>query len=114
MCSAPIAETSAFAELSSVAAAAPKSGCADGMVEVVGDYCAVLEQTCTRWLDPEGRFPRRCAEFAPSGACQTPTVRKHFCVDRFEYPNRQGVMPVVMKRPAARVLRARARTARST
>jgi formylglycine-generating enzyme len=91
---APAVETPAFAETSDAPALPP---CADGMVEVSGDYCPALEQSCTRWLDPEGAFPRRCAEFAPSGACQTKTTKKHFCIDRYEYPNARGAKPVVMK-----------------
>lgn len=69
--------------------------CPAGMVEVEGDYCANIEQKCLRWLDPETRM--RCAEFAPTGACQGKTVHKKFCMDRFEYPNIAGEKPVVMK-----------------
>jgi hypothetical protein len=71
--------------------------CPEGMVEVEGDYCPALEQKCTRWLDPEDRIPRRCAEFAPTGACQGKTIKKHFCIDRFEWPNKVGEKPIVMK-----------------
>lgn len=78
-------------------AVATPSRCAEGMVEVTGEYCPALEQRCVRWLDPEKTSPRRCAEFAPSGACQTRTVHKHFCIDRFEYPNKQSEKPAVMK-----------------
>ena len=72
-------------------------GCGPGMVEVAGDYCPELpEQKCVRWVTP-GNTKGRCAEFAPSEACQVPTVRKHFCMDRFEYPNVSGQKPLVMK-----------------
>ena len=110
---APACESRAFAELSTTpqqapglkaAAVAPRavpeippSACPEGMVDVEGDYCPTLEQPCKRWMDPEKAFPRRCAEFAPSSACQTKTVHKRFCIDRFEYPNKEGVTPVVMK-----------------
>jgi sulfatase modifying factor 1 len=80
------------------AAADPAHGaCAEGMVEVLGEYCPVVEQRCLRWLDSEKTFPRRCAEFAPSGACRTKTAPKHFCIDRYEFPNEKGKHPVVMK-----------------
>jgi formylglycine-generating enzyme required for sulfatase activity len=50
-----------------------------------------------KYIDPEGVFPRRCAEFAPGTKCLSKnTQHKHFCVDRFEYPNKQGENPVVM------------------
>lgn len=76
----------------------PTAGqCPDGMVEVEGDYCPTLEQKCLRWMDAENVVPRRCTEFAETGACQGKTVRKHFCIDRFEYPNKAGEKPVVMK-----------------
>jgi sulfatase modifying factor 1 len=71
--------------------------CPEGMVEVEGDYCPALEQKCLRWVDPETTVPRRCAEFAPTGTCQGKTVKKHFCIDRFEYPNKSGEKPVIMK-----------------
>lgn len=70
-----------------------ESHCPSGMVEVEGEYCPALEQRCLRWLDPETKL--RCAEFAPTGPCQTKTIKKHFCVDRYEYPNKAGERPVV-------------------
>lgn len=75
---------------------AATNACAPGMVEVEGDYCADLpEQRCLRWMSTSTKG--RCAEFAPSEACAGPTVRKHFCMDRFEYPNQAGENPLVMK-----------------
>jgi sulfatase modifying factor 1 len=71
--------------------------CPDGMLEVEGDYCPTLEQKCLRWVDPETTVPRRCAEFAPTGNCQGKTIKKHFCIDRYEFPNKVGEKPVVMK-----------------
>jgi hypothetical protein len=71
--------------------------CGDNQVEVEGDYCPALEQKCVRWMDPETTVPRRCAEFAPTGKCQGKTLKKHFCIDRFEYPNKLGEKPLVMK-----------------
>ncbi len=67
--------------------------CPSGMVEVEGEYCPALEQRCLRWLDPETKL--RCGEFAPTGPCQTKTVRKHFCIDRFEFPNKAGEKPTL-------------------
>ena len=70
--------------------------CGQGMLEVEGDYCPELpEQKCLRWASTTSKG--RCAEFAPSEACAAPTVRKHFCMDRFEYPNQPGENPLVMK-----------------
>mgnify|MGYP002781093728 CR=1 FL=1 len=97
--------TPATASLTSTAArlpfAAPEreltSGgrCPAGMVEVEGDYCPSVEQKCLRWLDPETQL--RCAEFAPQTTCAGKTVHKHFCIDQYEFPNRPGERPVIMK-----------------
>jgi sulfatase modifying factor 1 len=70
--------------------------CAAGMIDIEGEYCAELpDQKCLRWVS--GNAKGRCAEFAPSEACATPPVRKHFCIDKFEYPNLPGEKPLVMK-----------------
>jgi formylglycine-generating enzyme required for sulfatase activity len=79
--------------------------CAPGMVDVEGDYCTNLpEQQCLKFASAtqakstqHGKGKGRCAEFAPSEPCAGPTARKHFCMDRFEYPNQPGENPVVMK-----------------
>ncbi len=96
----PAAALPANAGLKGIAtpAAGPERGhCSDGQVEVDGDYCPLLEQKCVRWMDPETTVPRRCSEFAPTGKCQGKTVKKHFCIDKYEYPNTRGEKPVVMK-----------------
>jgi hypothetical protein len=76
-------------------ATAGKGACAEGMVEVEGDYCPNVEQKCIRWMDPETK--QRCADFEPATTCVGHTVHKHFCIDRFEFPNVAGEKPTVMK-----------------
>jgi len=84
-------------------AAKPPSGaialaggsCPEGMVDVEGDYCPYVEEKCLRWVDPETK--QRCAEFEPESTCVGRKVHKHFCIDRFEYPNVAGQKPTVMK-----------------
>lgn len=71
--------------------------CPDGMLEVEGAFCPDVEQRCLRYIDPEGAFPRRCAEFSPTSSCNGKTTKKHFCIDRYEWPNKVGEDPVVMK-----------------
>lgn len=78
-------------------AAAPRSHCPADMVEVMGHYCPELEQRCKSWLAPEPDAVERCAEFAPSGPCKAEPVEKHFCIDRYEWPNQRGERPLVMK-----------------
>jgi len=68
--------------------------CPADMVEVEGDYCPYVEQKCAHWLDPKTKL--QCAEFekpASAGRCFMKTERKHFCIDRFEWPNRAGELP---------------------
>jgi sulfatase modifying factor 1 len=74
------------------------TACPPDMLEVEGDYCPYVEQTCKRWLDPETKL--QCAEFeqkASSGHCFMKTQHKRFCIDRYEWPNRPGVLPAFMK-----------------
>lgn len=71
--------------------------CAADMVDVEGDYCPYLEQRCLRWLDPETKL--QCAEFEklPSPEhCGLPVDHKHFCIDRYEWPNKVAILPVYM------------------
>ena len=64
------------------------------MVEVEGDFCPDLEQTCIR--RPE-EMSYRCLEYEKSGPCKKDTAHKRFCMDVYEWPNKVGEMPVVMK-----------------
>jgi hypothetical protein len=67
--------------------------CAEGMVLVEGDYCPVLGHVCLKRLDGP---VERCAEYAAPPLCEGAIQKKRFCIDRFEYPNLEGVRPVVM------------------
>lgn len=71
--------------------------CPPDMVEVDGEYCPVLEQQCLRHLHVERGEPRRCAEFASTATCRAPTAHKHFCIDRYEFPNEAGKKPAVFR-----------------
>lgn len=71
--------------------------CSADMVEVEGNYCPVVEQRCLRWLDPDAKL--RCAEFeksAVAGRCALRAQPEHFCIDKYEWPNRAGVLPAYM------------------
>jgi sulfatase modifying factor 1 len=73
------------------------AACPPDMVEVEGDYCPYVEQTCRRWLDPSTKL--QCAEFeksASAGRCFMKSEHKHFCVDRYEWPNKTGALPTSM------------------
>ncbi len=81
------------AAVAPVAEADPAEPCGDGMVLVEGDYCTVLGHVCLKRLEGE---VERCAEYAAPPICQGPIEKKRFCIDRFEYPNLEGVRPVAM------------------
>ncbi len=65
------------------------------MIEVEGAFCPFLDQIC---IKRPTAMSYRCSEYrAPSGSCQTGTSQKHFCIDKYEWPNKAGEEPVVMK-----------------
>jgi formylglycine-generating enzyme required for sulfatase activity len=86
--------------------------CPTDMVEVEGDYCPYVAQTCLHWMDPQ---MLQCAEFArapgsavptepageagqqtPATSCSVKTEHKRFCIDSYEWPNKPGALPVYM------------------
>jgi sulfatase modifying factor 1 len=94
------------------AAEGTRGVCAEGMVEVRGqmkldpsktaayDGNSVEElqkTTCTKWINRD--YPERCAEFDREKWLKVSeklaTKPMHFCIDRFEYPNRKGEYPVI-------------------
>lgn len=85
------------------AAEGTRGACSPGMVEVkglmrvtaMGDI--LQKTTCTKWINRA--FPERCATFDPTKWAKIrdalPTKPMHFCMDRFEYPNRKGEYPIL-------------------
>lgn len=85
-----------------------RGACPTGMVEVAGrmkddsgDYFGIdgLQQlTCKKWINRE--WPERCAEYDRAAWLEKSKAMKttpmHFCIDRFEYPNRLGEYPIVL------------------
>jgi formylglycine-generating enzyme len=59
---------------------------------------ALQKTTCTKWISRT--FPERCARFDEQGwravSSGIPRRPMHFCIDRFEYPNRRGAYPWIM------------------
>jgi hypothetical protein len=73
------------------------SACPLDQVEVEGEYCPLLQQTCLHWLDPTTKL--QCAEFEHSevaGRCLLTSQHKRFCIDRYEWPNKVGALPRFM------------------
>lgn len=76
--------------------------CPKGMIEVEGEYCNTVEQVCLRWVDatgantdpPEPGKTGRCGVWQFPSKCLSPfRVHKHFCIDKYEYPNVEGQRP---------------------
>jgi sulfatase modifying factor 1 len=85
---------SATSATSGVAPATPAAPCPADMVEIDGDYCPEVEQTCLR--RPK-KLTYRCLAYAPTKCLSGTTQKKHFCIDTYEWPNAKGALPVVMK-----------------
>jgi sulfatase modifying factor 1 len=73
-----------------------EDSCPPDMVEVEGDYCPLVQQKCLRWVDHWTKL--QCAEFEknPQSTCALKTQHKHFCIDRYEWPNQLGATPTFM------------------
>ena len=62
-----------------------------------GTVEGLQDTTCTDWISRE--FPERCAAFDAEKwqtlSKELPVRPEHFCVDRYEYPNRKGAYPII-------------------
>ncbi len=76
------------------------SACPADMVEISGNFCPDVVQDCIN-LDTSVHNANgyvRCLEFAKT-KCLTPEnqrIKMHFCMDKFEWPNKEGQKPVKM------------------
>ena len=72
--------------------------CPSGMVHIQFGYCPKLTRRC---LDKEYDKPNHitiCNRFATEKPeCHEPRVPLDFCIDEYEYPNRAGAKPPVMR-----------------
>lgn len=64
--------------------------CPEDMVEINGLYCPFEEQECLRWIDHPGA---RCEVWKNPVKCLSAPIQKHYCIDRYEYPNKRGTVP---------------------
>jgi sulfatase modifying factor 1 len=83
-----------------------RGACAPGMVEVQGSMRldgkegsveALQDTVCTDWINHD--FPARCGAYDAARwqkiARDLPARPEHFCIDRFEYPNRKSGYPLI-------------------
>jgi sulfatase modifying factor 1 len=76
------------------------SACPSDMVEVNGDYCPDEEVVCLYNTDNDGnRLPgpgdigKACGEYKNPSRCLVEKVHMHFCIDKYEFPNKEGQRP---------------------
>ena len=82
-----------------------RGACPEGMVAVAGRALGVGDDSVERLQDAacvdwqQKAFPGRCLRFDPDRLgkllATVPAQTLRFCMDRFEYPDRQGAYPVV-------------------
>ncbi|HZO13348.1 MAG TPA: SUMF1/EgtB/PvdO family nonheme iron enzyme [Polyangiaceae bacterium] len=76
--------------------AAQSDACPAGMVLIDGSYCDKVEHKCLiEWYAPQNN-KRVCEQFEPKATCVGSRSHKRYCIDKFEWPNQQGVRPEVM------------------
>ncbi len=77
-----------------------ESLCPSDMVEVEGDYCPNVIEICLYNTDNNGnRIPgpgdtgKSCGEFKNPSKCLSNKIHLHFCIDKYEFPNKEGQKP---------------------
>lgn len=63
------------------------------MLLVEGTWCPFVGHRCAEWIDEKAD---RCRRYVPPPICEGRLQKRRFCIDRYEYPNQAGVLPVVM------------------
>lgn len=69
------------------------SACPAGMLLVEGTWCPFVGHRCVDWINEKAD---RCRRYAPPPICEGRLQKRRFCIDRYEYPDQPGVLPVVM------------------
>lgn len=69
------------------------------MVEIEGDYCPNLQTECLYNVDLDGTrhtpgdINKACGEYKNPSVCLSEKVHMHYCIDRYEWPNKAGTVP---------------------
>lgn len=66
------------------------------MVYVDTTYCPKVRLRCLKDEYNEANHITICHEFAPGQVCLGAARRQRFCIDKYEYPNKEGAHPPVM------------------
>jgi formylglycine-generating enzyme len=72
------------------------AACPADMAFVDTTYCPDVRLSCLKSEYNKPNHITICHRFAPGQTCLGQERRQRFCIDRYEYPNREGGHPVVM------------------
>ncbi len=79
-------------------AAVAEVHCPSDMIEVKGNYCPQVDQKCLEYdekvVNANGKV--RCLRFAETKCLSKTRKPMHYCIDKYEYPNKVSEIPVVM------------------
>ena len=70
-----------------------RASCGEGMLLVDGIYCPYVGHACKKFLIEERDV---CDRYAPDVLCEGRLQHRRYCMDQYEYPNVEGVVPAVM------------------
>ncbi len=70
--------------------------CPAGMAYVETTFCPKIERKCLFEEYSRENHITLCHEFAPEQRCLVPEETRRFCIDRYEWPNREGAHPAWM------------------
>lgn len=86
------------------AAEGNRGACAAGMIEVAGKMKVAnlmdeqQKAICSKWINRD--FPERCEKFDRdkwlAASKGFPTRDMHYCIDRYEFPNKKGEYPFIL------------------
>lgn len=71
------------------------TNCPDDMIEIKGEYCPYVKETCLKWKDDYNPYPRMCERFQYPTKCVSKSVHMNFCIDKYEAQNELGQIPEV-------------------
>ncbi len=70
-----------------------KGPCPADMILVEGTFCPQVQRTCLfKEYDPINHI-ELCHKFDKAQKCLAPEEKRSFCIDKYEYPNREGAHP---------------------
>jgi formylglycine-generating enzyme len=98
---APVASVEPVASVAPTADPGPTAppgptACPEDMVLIDGDHCTDLEVKCKKSHFAEANKKTICHEFVEPTKCVGDKVKKRYCIDKYEYPNKKGTNPEVM------------------